>query len=111
MNKLESALNQAETPYLFQLTGFDNRGVAVLVVGQAKQDVVADGPGHDPGSLWGEGDASTVSDLALRGHQLTQNHHQQGTLGTRKQEILGKRIMSRHLSALLQTSPVCSELK
>lgn len=66
--------------YLLQLTGFDDGRVAVLVVGQAKQDVVSDGPWHDPGSLRWEGDASAVSDFTLRRHQLSQDHHEQGTL-------------------------------
>lgn len=38
--------------YLFQLAGLNDGGVAVLVVGQAKQDVVTDCSWHDPGSLW-----------------------------------------------------------
>lgn len=37
--------------YLLQLASLDDGGVAVLVIGQAKQDVVTDCPGHDPGSL------------------------------------------------------------
>lgn len=52
-------------PYLLQLTGLDDRGVAELVVGQTKQDVVTDGSGHDPGGLGGEGDPPTVFDLPL----------------------------------------------
>lgn len=67
-------------PYLLQLASFDDGGVAVLVVGQAEQDVVPDGARHDPGGLRREGDVSAVSDPALRGHQLSQDHHQQGAL-------------------------------
>ena len=37
--------------YLFKLAGFDNRGVAVLVISQAEQDVVTNGPWHEPRSL------------------------------------------------------------
>lgn len=66
--------------YLLQLAGLDDGGVAVLVVGQTKQDVVANGPRHDPGSLWWEGYSTTVSNFTLRWHQLSQDHHEQGTL-------------------------------
>lgn len=51
--------------YLFQLAGLDDRGVAILVVGQTKQDVVADCSRHYPGSLWREGNAAAVSDFTL----------------------------------------------
>lgn len=66
--------------YLLQLAGLDYGGVAVLVIGQAKQDVVSNRPRHDPGSLRWEGDATAVSDFTLRWHQLSQDHHEQGTL-------------------------------
>ena len=66
--------------YLLQLAGLDDWGVAVLIIGQAKQDVVSNRPRHDPGSLWWEGDATAVSDFTLRWHQLSQDHHEQGTL-------------------------------
>ena len=75
--------------YLLQLTGLDDRGVTVLVVGQAKQDVVADCPLHDPGGLRWEGDATAVADFALRRHQLSEDQHEQGTLeenGKKKEE-------------------------
>lgn len=72
--------NDDKLMYLFQLTGLDDRGVAVFIVGQAKQDVVTNRSRHDPGSLWREGDAAAVSDFALRWHQLTHDHHEQGTL-------------------------------
>lgn len=66
--------------YLLQLAGFDDGSVAVFVVGEAKQDVVPDGARHNPGGLWREGDAAAVSDRPLRGHQLAQDHHEQGAL-------------------------------
>lgn len=66
--------------YLLQLTGLDDRGVAVLVIRQAKQDVVSDSPRHDPGSLRREGDAAAVSDFTFWWHQLSQDHHEQWTL-------------------------------
>lgn len=58
-------MNIIKGRYLLQLTGLDDRGVAVLVVRQAKQDVVSDGPRHDPGSLRREGDAAAVSDFTF----------------------------------------------
>lgn len=66
--------------YLFQLAGLDDGGVTVLVVGQAEQDVVTDGPRHDPGGLWREGDAAAVPDFSLWRHQLPEDHHEQGAL-------------------------------
>lgn len=70
----------SEESYLLQLAGFDDGGVAVLVVREAKQDVVPNGARHDPGGLWREGDAAAVPDRPLRGHQLSQDHHEQGAL-------------------------------
>lgn len=79
-------MNIIKWRYLLQLTGSDDRGVAVLVVGQAKQDVVSNGPRHDPGSLGWEGDAAAVSDFTFWWHQLSQDHHEQGTLEQTERE-------------------------
>lgn len=75
-----SMKNMIKWMYLLQLAGLDNGSVTVLVIGQTKQDVVSNRPRHDPRSLRWEGDATAVSDFTLRGHQLSQDHHEQRTL-------------------------------
>lgn len=60
----------------------------MLIVGQAEQDVVADGSGHDPGCLWAEGDPPAVSDLPLRWDQLSQDHHEQRALEKHPKSLL-----------------------
>lgn len=73
--------------YLLQLTGVDHRSVAILIVGQAKQDVFSDGPGHDPGILGWEGDAAAVFDFTFCWHEFSQDHHEQGTLKEREKPL------------------------
>jgi len=63
--------------YLLELACFDHTLVTILIIGQAKKDVVSDGSRHDPGCLGGVGDTAAVSDLPRGGNQLPEDGHQQ----------------------------------
>lgn len=63
--------------YLLELACFKHTFISVLVIGQAKEDVVSDGAGHDPGCLGGVRDSTAVSDLPGGRNQFSEDGHQQ----------------------------------
>ncbi len=63
-----------------QGAGFDDCVVAVLVVGEAKEDVLPDCAREHPGVLRGIGDTPTHGDVSFQGIQLPQQTLKQGRL-------------------------------